>query len=488
MNHSRPFVATIICCMILSPLHTGKAQSAKENADFKLAINLYNDGLYDLAAEQLKQFITNFPTTANGIEAKFYLGLTQMKLKQFDEARLTFQTFALTYQDNPKAPEAWLNVGECYAALQNHKEAALAFERVKVFHPKSKLAPEALLKASKHFKLAGQGEDAQRVLRIALQEYATSNAALPARTLLAQMYFEEGNLIQAENELKRVIEGDPSPDAKAQALLILGNIYQTTGQIAQAEASYQVIITKHKTSNAIQGAYLNLGKLQAGSGKPADAIESFKKALAEKDQADSLLSFQANTGIGDSYVALGEVTKALSSYERAVAFASNPTESHTTLWKIATVAAKGNNFTRSNEACNRIFKSGAPEAIKRKASIRLALNAESHQEYGQAVQYFISFLDQHPADAVADDIAFRVAHLTESELHDARKAAASYEQFIARYPGSRHVDDAYAGAARSYDQLKEFDRAAQLYRELLERFPSTEHRQAAEDRIRTIET
>ena len=87
------------------------SQNTKENADFKLAINLYNDRLYDLALEQLKQFIAAYPATSEGIEARFYLGLVQSQLKQYDEARITFQTFALTYQDNPRAPEAWWNVG-----------------------------------------------------------------------------------------------------------------------------------------------------------------------------------------------------------------------------------------------------------------------------------------------------------------------------------------------------------------------------------------
>jgi TolA-binding protein len=488
MRSPHPIIASLVVCTLLHPLNSVQAQSAKENADFKLAINLYNDGLFDLAAEQLKQFIDNFASTSNGVEARFYLGLTQMKLKQYDEARLTFQTFALTYQDNPKAPEAWLNVGECYVALKNFREAALAFERVKVFHPKSKVAPEALIKASRCFKLAGQTEDARRVLRIALQEYANSNAALPARTLLGQMYFEEGNLVQAQNELRRVIEGDPSPDAKAQALLILGNIYQATGQTKQADASYQEIITNHKSSSALQGAYLNLGKLQSSAGRPGEAIESFKKALANKNQADSSLLYEANTGIGDSYLTSGEIANALTYYEKAVAYAPRPTETYATFWKIAAVAAKGKNFGRSNDACKRILKSGAAETIRRKAAIRLALNAEAQKDHAQAVQYFTTFLEQYPSDPTTDEVAFRIAHLTESELHDARKAAASYEHFISRYIRSRYIDDAYMGAARSYNELKEFDRAAQLYKDLLSRFPSSEFRLAAEDRIRTIDT
>ena len=104
MSITRFIVFFFLMGVLLCPSPRAIGQNSKENADFKLAINLYGDGLYDLAAEQLNQFITNFPNSSNGVEARFYLGLTQMKLKRFDDARLTFQSFALTYQDNPSTP------------------------------------------------------------------------------------------------------------------------------------------------------------------------------------------------------------------------------------------------------------------------------------------------------------------------------------------------------------------------------------------------
>ena len=64
-----------------------QAQNTKENADFKLAINLYNDGLYDLAEEQLKQFIGSYPNTSQGIDARFTLGLTELKLKKYESGK-----------------------------------------------------------------------------------------------------------------------------------------------------------------------------------------------------------------------------------------------------------------------------------------------------------------------------------------------------------------------------------------------------------------
>ena len=464
-------------------------QNSKENADFKLAINLYNDGLYDLAQEQLKQFISAYPTTTQGIDARFYLGLTYLKLRKYDDARLTFQSFALTYQDNPRAPEAWWNVGESYAALGVSREAALAFERVKVFHPKSKSAPDALLQATKYFLLAGSRDDARRTLRVILQEYPTSSAVLAARTQLGRMYFEEGNYEQAQSELKRVIDADPSPDARAGALLILGNISQATGRMDNAQADYREIITRYPRTSAAQGAYLNAGRLAESAGKHEEALGWFRKAIAEKNGGDSLLVREAFIASGDAQTGLGDYAGAAASYERylsAVPAAGERTGE--VLWKLASASSRAKDYRRSNDACNRLIASSPAEGLKRRARIRLALNAEEQKNYAAALQQFGSFTDAAPEDPATPGILLREGRLCAGGLADPRKAIALFEQIGSRYPSSPVADDALDGAARCYEQLKEYARALQSYRELIARYPASDLRPGAEERVRFIET
>jgi len=464
------------------------AQSTKENADFKLAINLYNDGLYDLAAEQLRQFIATYSGADQSVEARFYLGLSHLKLGRYDDARMTFQTFALTYQDNPKAPEAWLHVGESYAAVKNFREAALAFERAKVFHPKSRVAAEALLKASRYFSLVGEPANARRVLRIIIQEYPSSPSVLAARAELGRLYFEEGNLDQAQNELKRVIDGDPSPDAKAHALLVLGNIHQSTGRDDIAQNNYQEIITKHKTTSAVQAAYLNIGRLFVASGKFMEGIDSFKKAIGEKASGDSSLVRDALISAGDAYVELKDYTNAVSYYNRFMTSFPGDSLLPGVLWKSARVNNKARNFKRSSELCVQILRANAKEGLKRRAHLLLALNARDQKNPQQAVEFFASWIDQYGDDPTAPEIVVRTANTLEQDVRDLRKAASHYEMLMTRYSGSSLVDDAFIGAARCYEQLKEHDRSLKLYRGLVERFPASEFRPQAEERIRMIET
>jgi TolA-binding protein len=478
----------ILLAVVLSLLPSAAlSQNSKENADFKLAINLYTDGLYDLAAEQLKQFIASYPNTPQGIEARFFLALTQQKLKQYDNARMTFQTFALTYQDNPKAPEAWWNTGECYNSLRNYHEAALAYERVKVFHPKNKLAPEALIRSANAFLQAGEPDNARRVLRIVLQEYPSSPAVLTARTALASILVKEGNLEQAQTELKRVIDGDPSPDAKAQALLLLGNIHQATGKAEQAQADYQEIIQKYKSSSALQGAYFHLGRLFASWGQFKDAAENLRRASAETSQADSALSRDALTELGDALVGLKEYSAAVGSYEKYLTLSPGQDQTVSVLWKIARASALGKNFRKSNEAASRVLKLSAPDSLKRRAQVRLGLNAEEQKNFIQAVQLYSSFAEQRPDDLAAPEILLRAASLAEASLRDYRKASALYELLASRYERSQFIDDAIMGAARCQEQLKAFERAIPLYRRFVKDYATSEYAADARNRLRMID-
>ncbi len=478
----------ILIAVLLASAPVVLSQNTKENADFKLAINLYNDRLYDLALEQLKQFISAYPATSEGIEARFYLGLVQAQLKQHDEARITFQTFALTYQDNPRAPEAWWNVGEAYAALGNMKEAALAYERVKVFHPKSKWAPDALLRAARFFALAGERDNARRLLRGILQEYPTSTAVVGARTQLGQIYFEEGNLALAQNELKRVIDGDPSPDARAQALLILGNIRQNMGRPDQARTHYQEIITQYKTSTALQGALVNLARLEAAAGKTSEAIDNLRKALALTKNVDTVLARDAVIALGDAYAAHGEMQNAVTQYGRFLDIAPAGARVSEVLWKLASTAARAQDFRKSNDACNRLLKSAVSDEYTQQALLQLAHNARKQATPNLAIQYYSRFAESFPEHRATPAVLYESAVITENDLHDSRKASAIYEILADRHPQSTYADDALIGTARCQEQLREFDRALQLYGEFLRLFPASDLREQAEEHTSSIET
>jgi len=478
-------IAMLLCFAAIS----AQGQSSTENSDFKLALNLYNDGMFELAAEQLKQFVAAFPSTAQGVEARFYLGLARLKLKQYDEARLAFQTFALTYQDNPKAPEAWRNVGESYAAMNNHKEAALAYERVKVFHPKSPTSPDALVMAAKQFTLAGLNDDARRVLRIVLQEYPSTPAAQDARAELGHLYFVEGNLVQAEQELERVIEGDPSQEARSQALLVLGDIYFAQWRMEQARTCYEEIITKHKASAIRAVARVRIGNVLMALGKFGDAAESYSKALSEKSLLDSNSVVEAGVALGNAYAAMNDHTKAIRQYELALGDVrpGHPFETDL-LNRIAVEEEKGGNHTRATRALQRILLLSPDGDVRRRTLVHLAIAAENGGNPGEAVRLYGMFLEAFPNDPAAPEVLQKSAELSNRQLKDPRRAGLLCEMLISRFSSSPQVITAYLRAADCYEQLKDFRRSIELRHELLRAYPAADSAEFVEAHTRVLET
>jgi len=456
------------------------AQDTKENAEFKLALNLYNSGMYDLAADQFQNFINAYPGTANSIEAKFYLGLTQMKLQRYEDARITFQNFALTYTDHPKAPDAWMGVGDAYAALKNNREAALAYERVKIFHPQSPLAADALLKAAQFYRAAGARESARKSLRTIIQDYPASSSVLQARLATGEMLLEEGKEELAQGEISRVMESSTDQSLKAQATLLMARLYTSTGRMEEAETLLKRITTAQLNTPYRIEATLELGLLLKQSGKYAEAIDYLKKVAADSS-AESKLREQASVEIGNCYASNNDHANALKQYERFVTLFPESKMSGEVLFNAGRSAFQAKQYQAALTHFKKIIQEGGSH--ERRALVYAAESAIELRDYTQAIRLYLTFLETYPSDPFLPDVVMRIGSVYENNLTDYRRAVAYYEDISVKYSHSPLVDDAMLATGRCRELLGEFEHALLTYQELIERYPASEHAPAAQQRI-----
>ena len=117
------------------------AQQYDESNDFSYALKLYNEGFYDISAQQFSVFINRYPGSERLADARYYYGDALYKLNDVDNARIEFQGMAVSFPEHKRSPQAWLMVGECYRRLNKPEEAAKAYETVKILYPSDALAP-----------------------------------------------------------------------------------------------------------------------------------------------------------------------------------------------------------------------------------------------------------------------------------------------------------------------------------------------------------
>lgn len=471
-------VITFFLLLTVLPLH---AQDTKENAEFKLAVNLYNSGMYDLAVDQFQNFINAYPGTANSIEAKFYLGLTQMKLQRYEDARMTFQNFALAHPENPRAAEAWMRVGDAYAALKNDREAASAYERVKIFHPKSPLAAEALLKAARFYRASTANENARKALRTIIQEYPTSNSIHAARLSLGELFIEDGRPELAQAEFSRVMESSADQQLKAKAMVATAKLLLALGRVSDAEVLLKRVTTAYKATPSHPEAAYELGRILQHENNHADAIVHFRIAAADSN-AGTPLREQAFLEIGNSSAAMNNLAGALKQYDEF--FTTFPQSNLTAqaLFNAGRFALKAKQFQTAIKYFERILQQDNAQPYRRKALVHGADAAVELKDYAKAVQWYSRYLDTYTADPFLPDIVMSIAGIYERHLNDYRRAIGYYEDIPIKFPHSPFIDDALFAIGRCRESLGEIESAVATYEELAEQYPSSEHAPPAKQR------
>ncbi len=462
------------------------AQDTKENADFKLAVNLYNDKLYDLALEQFRQFVATYPNTQQGIEARFYLGLCQTRQGKYDDARLTFQNFALAFPDHPRAPEAWWNVADSYISLKNLREAALAFERVKTFHPKSKLAPSALVKSAEYFELSEDPESARKVLRTLIQDYSSSDVILPARLKLARMYLSDNQFELSRAESKRVADASKDPELSAQALVLMARSLANLNKYEEAQHALDEVAKNYRSTSSYYTALLFLGSMQRELGYATQALASWKLIDADSARAPRQVRQQALIRLGDGYSLRGENAKALQNFQLASAIPVG--QQGEALYKTALVAGQAGDLKKSQIYLAQALadtSSGLSQADVLVAAARVAAKAENHAE---ALRLCSQFQSRYPNDPRVPELLLEEARLRQNDLHDYLQAIAVYDVIINRHASSPLVDDVLFGRAEALRLSGSLERALDAYDDLQKRFPASEFTGAAREAAFHIRT
>ncbi len=446
------------------------AQDSKENADFKLAVNLYNDKMYDLAIEQFRAFISLYPVSQQGVDARFYLGLTQEKLGKYDDARLTFQNFALAYPDNARAPEAWMNVASEYVISGNTREAALAYERVKTFHPRSKFAPQALLKASELYGKIGDRENVRRVLRMLAQEYSSAEV-LPARLALAEMLIADGQPEQARQESKQVVDVAADAPLKAQGLLVMSKALKALGRNQESEDALSTILTKFKNTPSYFSALYEFGALRNILGDTDGAMTSWR-SLADDTNASPQLRQNAFLDMAELNMRIRGFARALELFGYAGGFRG---ERNGEAYYRAGVAAECLGDTaKASSFYTRALTDSLGKADRRAVLIGAYKAASFEKNYSEAVRLVRLYRQEFPADALLPHLLVMGAEQATSNLNEPKTAYDFCSTVIDNFTSSNDVDAALFQLGMARREAGEYESALAAFDNLQRRYPSSE--------------
>ncbi|MFZ1729698.1 MAG: tetratricopeptide repeat protein [Bacteroidota bacterium] len=479
--HIRQYAIIVLLIAITAVGQRAVAQDTREGSEFKLAVQLYNDGLFAQAEDQFRSFIDRFPASASAVEGRFYLGLLQKRAKKYGEAKSSFQNFALQYQDHPKAPDAWWNLGEIYASEHNYAEAGQAFAKLKAFHPRSAQAPKALLAASGYFLKAGDYENARTVLNAVLLEYPRSEVRIDAQFALGQLYLATGEAERSLREFTRLLTEDVTAEMRPRIIVAIGESQAMLGNRTEAEARFREAISTYPKSVAAFEAQVKLG----------DMLRMFRDYPAARAQYESVTANttapvevrqKAFIGLAETAMAGGDARAATDAYARLLRDYSSESIEPDTYRKAAAAARRAGDYSQAESWLNGLYADTLIAFDRRVLLVDMAETSREGKNYTAAVGRYRQYLQRFPADAGAPFALLRIAQIEEVQFRNLASALEQYGSVIERYGLTRVSDDAQFGRARTLESQEKVTEAAEAYRQVLLQYPASDLSQKAKER------
>lgn len=335
--------------------------------DFRFAQKLYNDGYYDLAAEQFAKFIENYPDDARVGTAFYMQGKCLFTLSDWNGARTAFMRVALEFSDNRYAAEALFQAAFCLKNLGRVQDAARSFLGVGDYYPRSEYAAKGMVEAAGIYRESGDEVKARAAYERILNEFRGTESAASAYFNMAEMaeykgddknalqYYEsagqssEDETMDSMVKLRRAVlfnragdwdkaeqelEGVKSPiELFNYARLLKGIWQQKQGDLAGAEKLIKNTGSSSKVDSIKQKSNYYLGENYYLSGKYQEALDLLKGVPA----GDS-----CSVMMGQIYLQLNKIDEAAGEFSRVLQLAGNNLYKMQALEGLKNLYGKGN--------------------------------------------------------------------------------------------------------------------------------------------------
>ncbi len=456
----------LLILLIAQPVFS---QAYNESNDFSYALKLYNEGFYDIAAQQFSTFINRYPGSDRQGDARFYYADALQKIGNLDDARIEFQGLAVSMPEHKRAPEAWYRAGECYLLQGNLAEAAKAFETVKILYPSDPQAPPALLAAARAYLQDHQLNRAEQAIKEFLDRYIESSEYPAGRILFARVLLEKNEPERAGVEFRRIREISQDPTFLAEALLGEARVYQQLGLLNRAVELLKQTVVDYPNQQAAREATRQLAEIYLDKRDYPAALALLGKALDRyRDQKDQqifkMMRAQTYFGKGDYSLARKEIEPLLDQNEDGAAQNTLRFYYASCLVESGQAEAAYQEFQKLNRQAGATLTELRPAIL-----INLTRIAGQTGRYSESRQYLQELERLLRPGIVTEKLhaGFIETVLSAGELG---LAEAELQRFLALYPASPLRDDLLFQTAKAYFKAGNYLQASSLFNRIVEQY------------------
>ena len=495
------------------------AQTEEEQRQLDFANGLFQRGVYDMAAEEYRAYLKEFPHGKAVKDVLYRLGEAEYSSGDLDSALVTFTKFLEQESSGKRYARALLRKGEILYRLKRYKEAIPVLQQLAGGTDDS-VRVGAMFYLGRVYLDSGDPAKAAAILQQIVDRYGDDSLIPYVRYHLGFAQLALHKTEEAAMTFSALAEMKTADTAlRIEGRLRAAEAYDKLGWFDAAAKAYQQLRKDYPGTAESERALYGYAWALYHAGKYKEAVQTannFLKTNAQDSRVMGVRYLRANC-----FQQLKQYEDALREYQAICQKASDSDFAVRSRYKIAWVwylqgkkeqAEKAitdflDQYTNSPFRGDAIFLLGMILADKKAwedayEEFRLVAEKYGNSEFApealfwagkclqkldrekESVETFKKFIRRYPTHPLAEKAALHVAD-TDFFAAAFGEAIKRYQQILANHPEPEVEIHTLYRMAITYHNMQEFQKSAETFQKLLEKDPDGAHAAEAHLRIGT---
>ena len=290
------------------------SQSRYESELLQYARQLYEDQLYELAITQLDRYVGMYPNSERLPEILMMKGDSYFQMEQFDLARKAFQNVDIRFPGTLAGADALFQVGVCLEKISEVEMAAEHFRRYPVFYPENEHTTDAYFCASRIFTDLGEFDKATSVLNELIHAETADSVKIRAQMQQANIHYLSGNPQEANRNYTKLLPLLSDSETIAMVQFRRGLLLAEMENDVSAFKAFEEVLVRSNDAYLLAKTHNAIGEIQYREWDFSAAMDSYSDAQKLTD--DPQIQSKSMIGMGDVFVAMGEIASAFEQYKK----------------------------------------------------------------------------------------------------------------------------------------------------------------------------
>jgi cellulose synthase operon protein C len=411
-----------------------------------------------------------------GIEARYWLGLTEKVQGQWQAAAKTLLDAAAVDPKHELAPALIFHAGEALAKAGDAAGAVQQFDRVIASASQGNEWIDHAWRGKIQTALqAGDHATVDRLIAEFDQRLPASPLAKDVRRLQARSLLERKNYEAAAKLLESLSVGVAKNEQSLEDRYLLAVAYEGLKRYDESLALALPVVDAAKGPLKTDAQLLQ-GSLLIAKRRYQEAIAPLEAFASSKPAGDAAVKVQGELAI--CYARTGQFAKAKQLYAGLTEkFPKHPLLVPTAE-QLAEAAYEAKDWEWSGQLSGQLRTGGGSSDTELKGLSVLGWSQFKAGKMAEAAATFEQVLAKNPPAALASEVALVRGQALE-QLNQPEAALAMYDLIIDKHPTAAQHADALLAAARLRDKLRQGPQAAALYERLAKEYRQHPRRDVA---------